>query len=152
MQQDQIASVSQNSTNAPVGCCFCRTMRRLNITDKVLDRLGFSEYWDEHGDWGGRTLTFSNGTRFRIIDTEENEDDSYGYSKDGTYVAQHFYFADWFAIPKIDKGHFDLFFLHEMYECIEQCYPDCLEEFVSKCRQLKMGVYLDDYLKCRVSK
>ena len=91
--------------------CFCRNMKRLNITDGVLDKLGFSEYWDEHGTWGGRTLTFSNDTIFRIIEQEEMEDDSEGYSKDGVYVAQYFYFADWFAIPKIDKGHFDLFFL-----------------------------------------
>lgn len=124
-------------------------MKRLNITDTILDKLGFSEYWDEHCTWGGRTLTFSNGTRFRIIEQEEMDDDSEGYSSDGCYVAAHFYFADWFALPKIDKGHFDLFFLHEMYECIEKCYPDCVEEFVSKCKELKMGSFIDDFLKER---
>jgi hypothetical protein len=122
-------------------------MRRLNITDTVLDRLGFSEYWDEHGDWGGRTLTFSSGQQFRIIETEENEDDSYGYHKDGTYVAKHWWFADWFALPKISKGNFDLFFLHEMYECIKQCYPECLDEFTERCQKLKMGAYIKDYIQ-----
>jgi hypothetical protein len=43
---------------------------KLNITDTILDKLGFSEYQDEHGTWGGRTLTFSDGTRFRIIPDE----------------------------------------------------------------------------------
>ena len=124
-------------------------MKRLNITDKILDKLGFSEYWDEHCTWGGRTLTFSNGTMFRIIEQEEMDDDSEGYSSDGCYVAAHFYFADWFAITETDKGIFDLFFLHEMYECIEKCYPDCIDEFVSKCKELKMGSYIDDFLKER---
>ena len=122
-------------------------MKRLNITDTILDKLGFSEYWDEHGTWGGRTLTFSDGTQFRIMDQEEMDDDTEGHYTGGTYIAHHFSFSGWFAIPKIDKGHFDLFFLHEMYECIRECYPDNLEEFTSKCRQLKMGSYIDDFLK-----
>lgn len=103
-------------------------MRKLNITDTILDKLGFSEYWDEHGTWGGRTLTFSNGTKFRIIEQEEMDDEHDGYGVlsgiESTYVANHFYFAGWFAIPKTDAGHYDLFFLHEMYECIEKEYPD----------------------------
>jgi len=126
-------------------------MRRLNITDKILDKLGFSEYWDEHGTWGGRTLTFSNGTRFRIIEQEEMDDDTCGYLDCGVYVAHHFRFDGFFAIPKTDADNFDLFFLHEMYECLEQNYPDCLDEFVSKCRKLRMGVFIDDFLKHRTT-
>lgn len=122
-------------------------MKRLNLTDTILDKLGFSEYWDEHGTWGGRTLTFKNGVNFRIIDYDETDDDTDGYG-DGAYVAQHFYFTGWFATPKID-GDSDLFFLHEMYECVEKYYPTCLEEFVEKCNRLKMKVYIDDYLLWR---
>lgn len=124
-------------------------MLRLNITDTVLDRLGFSDYWDEDATWGGRTLLFLNGTRFRIISVGETNDDTEGYDINGVYVAAHFSFADWFALPRIDKGSFDLFFLHEMYECLEVCYPDCLEEFVSKCKTLKMGIYIEEFLKER---
>lgn len=120
-------------------------MTRLNITDLVLDKLGFSEYWDEHGTWGSRALTFSNGTHFRIIEQEEMDDDSEGYHKDGNYIAHHFYFAGWFAVPKIDDVHFDLFFLHEMYACIAKYYPDCLEEFVDKCNSVRMGRYIDNH-------
>jgi len=122
-------------------------MNRLNITDKVLDKLGFSEYWDEHCTWGGRTLVFSNGTKFRIIDQEEMDDDSQGYANNGRYVAQHVYFAGWFAMPKVNMVHHDLFFLHEMYECIEKYYPACLPEFLEKCKALKMDGYIEDYLK-----
>lgn len=114
---------------------------RLNITDAILDKLGFSEYWDEHGTWGGRTLEFSNRIKFRIIDQEEQDDDTAGWHEGGSYVSHHFYFAGWFAIPAIE-GHSDLFFLHEMYECIEKYYPTCLDEFIKKCIQLKMGNYI----------
>ena len=130
-------------------------MRKLNLTDTIIDKLGFSEYSDENGTWGGRTLTFKNGVRFRIIDQEEMDDDTDGYSN-GMYIAQHFYFAGWFAYEKIVDEHnlffvceHDLFFLHEMYECIEKYYPTCLEEFVEKCNDLKMKIYIDDFLLSR---
>lgn len=113
-------------------------MNKLNITSQVLDNLGFSEYLDEHCTWGGRTLTFSNGTKFRIIEQCENEDDS-----------DYFYFVGWFAIPKSDAKYYDLFFLHEMYVCIEECYPNCLEEFINKCDNLKMKSYITDFINER---
>lgn len=110
---------------------------KLNITKDVLDRLGFSEYWDEHGTWGGRTLTFSNGTKFRIIEQLQHDDDP------DIYVGDHYYFTGWFATPKSDEGHYDLFFLHEMYNCIKEVYPDCLNEFLQLCHDAKMSVYLE---------
>ena len=119
-------------------------MRKLNLTDKILDKLGFSEYNDEHGTWGGRTLTFRMGTRFRIVDQEEMDDDTEGYGE-GMYIAAHFYFGGWFAWEKIEGEH-DLYFLHEMYECIKKYYPSCVDEFVEKCESLKMKVYIDDYI------
>lgn len=121
-------------------------MSKLNITDRILDKLGFSEYWDENCDWGGRTLTFSNGTRFRIIEQGEMDDDTEGYSPNGRYIANHFHFAGWFALPKTKAPDYDLFFLHEMYECIKKEYPGCLDEFLAKCEKLKMKVYIDEYL------
>lgn len=127
-------------------------MRKLNITDRVLSKLGFSEYWDEDATWGGRTLTFSNGTRFRIIEQEEMDDDMEGYSN-GIYVAHYFCFAGWFALGNTNiDGGCDLFFLHEMYECIEKYYPTCLQEFVDKCKSLKMQIYIDEYLSERAEK
>jgi hypothetical protein len=118
---------------------------KLNITSEVLDKLGFSEYWDEDGTWGGRTLKF-NTQQFRIAEQEETDDDTSGYGIDPTYIANHYYFVGWFAVPKIEANHYNLFFLHEMYECIEKEYPDCLEEFHTKCIILNMGRYLHEYL------
>jgi hypothetical protein len=123
----------------------------LNITDRILDKLGFSEYWDEHGTWGGRTLIFDNGTRFRIVEQSEMDDMYEGYAamshNEPIYVSNHFYFAGWFANPrKMDTTHYDLFFLHQLYECIEKEYPDCLGEFTAKCKELNMYPYIRDYL------
>jgi hypothetical protein len=127
-------------------------MRRLNITERILDKLGFSEYWDEDATWGGRTLTFSNGTSFRIIEQEERDDEDEGYGYEAIYISNHYYFAGYFATPKIYPPYlyYDLFFLHEMYECIEKEYPDCIDEFVANCKDLNMKPYIDDYLNERV--
>jgi len=120
------------------------TFDKLNITDGVLDALGFSDYWDEDGDWGSRILDFENGTRFRIAEMCESDD------KEGLYVAQCFWFSDWYAIPTLlleGQGHTDLFFLHEMYECIAKLYPKCLPEFTCRCNKVKMISYIEEYLK-----
>ena len=127
-------------------------MMKLNITETILDKLGFSEYWDEHGTWGGRTLKFGNGTMFRIIEQEEMDDLHDGYGSKPLYVANHYCFSGWFAIPKIDYMTYNLFFLHEMYECIKKFYPDCLEEFVAKCKELNMKPYIDEYLSNKEKK
>lgn len=121
-------------------------MLKLNLTSTILDKLGFSEYWDEHGTWGGRTLTFKNGVQFRIAEQEEMNDDSDGYGSNPTYVANHYYFTGWFALPKIDAPHHDLFFLHDLLEVIEANYTDCFEEFMVKCNKLNMGPYVNEYL------
>ena len=99
-------------------------MEKIEINGDTLDKLGFSEYWDEHGTWGGRTLTFKNGVRFRII--VQDDTDEYGYDL-GT---ESFYFAPWFAIPKkesVDNFYFET--VADMKECIRLEYPECLELF-----------------------
>lgn len=124
-------------------------MDRLLITSIVLDKLGFSEYCDEDGDWGGRTLTFQNGIQFRIMEQCEIDDDTYGYG-DGKYISHHYCFGGFFAWPKIEGNiHHDLFFIHEMYECLEKHYPSCLEEFIFKLKALKMYTYIEQFLKER---
>ena len=126
-------------------------MRKLLITDDVLDKLGFSEYWDENGDSGGRTLSFNdaNKTMFRILETGQMDDDHYGQYPGGRYTSQEFQFCDWFAIPKItdmQPSYYELYFLHQMYECIKEQYPYCLEEFIELCDKANMKPYIDEYL------
>ena len=74
------------------------------------------------------------------------DDNSEGYSMNGEYVAKHFYFAGWFATPKTD-AHYELFFLHELYECVKNEYPNGLSEFLEKCKTLRMIGYIDEYKK-----
>lgn len=113
-------------------------MRRLNITDDVLDRLGFSEYWDEHGTFGTRTLTFDDGSQFTIVEQEDMVDEY-----EDIYISHHFYFCGSFSRPRLEPHiTFYLFFLDEMYQCISQYYPHCLEEFLQRCHKAKMKVYL----------
>lgn len=120
-----------------------RVTIKLNITEDVLDKLGFSEYWDEHGTWGGRTLIFKDDTRFRIVEQCQMDDDTDGYGIDGTYQSDHYHFRGSFCDKSLkNMDDVDLFFLHELYDCIEKVYPHCLKEFKEKCIELKMGSYL----------
>jgi hypothetical protein len=126
-------------------------MKKLNITEAVLDKLGFSEYWDENGTSGTRTLQFGDGERFQIVEQEEMDDSYEGYSgmvgSKPEYVSQHFFFLD-----KNEKNSahkikcYDLFFLHEMYLCVKEVIPGCLEEFVSICESVNMKPYIDSYI------
>lgn len=51
----------------------------MRITDKLLDVLGFSEYWDNHGTSGCRTLTICKDKYLRIVEVDETEDQNEGY-------------------------------------------------------------------------
>lgn len=119
-------------------------MSKLNITSRVLDKLGFSEYWDENGTGGCRTLAFNSGDKLRIYEQDEMDDNTEGYSKDGIYIANHYCFSSHWATPKItgNRIYRDLFFLQDLYEVIFEYYPDSLTEFIEKCIELKMIAYI----------
>lgn len=108
------------------------------ITDKVLDKLGFSEYWDEDGDWGGRTLIFESGDRLRIIDFGEKDLDDDGHTSHGKYSPQHYSFNDFFAIPKLSNYTRELLVLSDLKQVVKDCYPKSYDEFIKKCTSLKM--------------
>src|SRR5690348_1840140 len=117
----------------------------LLITDRVLDRLGFSPYWDEHCTWGGRTITFGEKeASIRIIDQEEMDDDTEGNWFDGSHVSPHFRYAGWFDVPKTD-GDSDLYFLHQLYDVVKYKCPDFLNEFKERCAKNNMKAYIDSY-------
>jgi len=115
-------------------------MIRLNITDDVLDKLGFTDYWDEDGTWGGRSLVFKSGS-FRIYEQRQMDDEEKGYGKNPKYLSQHWKFYGWFALP-VTEGEHDLFFLHEMFDCLKKFYPQFVEDFKEKCRIVHMESYL----------
>ena len=117
-------------------------MSKLNITDDVLDKLGFGEYMDGTGDYGTRTLVFKNGQAFRIVEQDQKDDDTDGHWTGGIYLSNKWYFSGSFAIPEIKTKDSDLYFIHEMYNCINQNYPECTEEFYENCKKVKMEKYL----------
>lgn len=118
-------------------------MNKLPLTEDVLNRLGFSEYWDENCTWGGRTIKFSNGDTLRIIQYLVDEDDNYGYGG-GKYQGEYYSYAGWFDIPKREhKYHGELFFLHELYDLILTVIPNSIDEFINRCKEHKMNYYLN---------
>lgn len=115
---------------------------RLPVTSFVLDHLGFHEYHDEHGTWGYRWLIIGDN-KFEITEIGETVDDSDGYADWGTFKSDH-----WSYNKGKKNTHYELFFLHEMYQCIQSEFPvEFLAEFESICRKNKMGVYIDSYLQ-----
>jgi len=94
----------------------------IKITDDILDILGFTEYWDENGSWGGRILKFKDGQWFQIIQSSEDD-----FGKE--YKEDKYSFAGWFANPKIDCGSYDLETIGDMTNCILEQYPNYLKEF-----------------------
>jgi hypothetical protein len=120
---------------------------KLNITEDVLDKLGFTEYWDENGTSGGRTLHFeTSNDRLRVNEQCQMDDCYEGYNPKGAeYVSQHWSFLGWFATPKVDDDY-DLFFLHEIYEVIKKHYPKSLNEFVERCEKVLMGGFIKSYI------
>lgn len=112
-------------------------MNKLNLTDGVLNKLGFSEYVDGAGDFGSRALTFKDGHKIIIWEIDEKEDDTDGYSIDGKYVSNHYCGTNWNA----------LFFLHDIYEEIITNHENYELEFIDICRSIKMDAYIYDYIK-----
>lgn len=118
-------------------------MEILNLTDSILDKFGFSEYWDDNGDSGTRTLTFSDGTILTIVEVLEHINDNNIYYYQIIIVI--------WDIKLYLKNSFeqDLYFLHDLFEIIELFYSNCMEEFIEKCKELKIINYIESYLNYR---
>ena len=113
----------------------------LLLSDKALDWLGFTEYWDLNGDTGDRRLDLGgDGVKYLIWETCDKEDDADGYGYHPVQCITHYFFKGDF------KGH--LYFLHEMYEDIkEKRTSDELGVFLEKCKRANMMPYIESYLK-----
>ncbi len=120
----------------------------LLLTDRVLDRLGFSEYWDEHCTWGGRTITFGDkDVLIRVVDQEEMDDDTEGNWFDGSHISNHYSYSGWFDIGGNKDDYSDLYFLHQLYEVVKFKCPQYLDEFKERCFKNNMKAYIESYEK-----
>jgi len=115
----------------------------LLLTNKLLDTLGFTEYWSGCGDFGDRRLQLVEsvpGALYQIWVIDESEDPESGYSTSPQYNSQHFSTEDWGTI----------YFLHELYEDIKlKRTEEELTAFVTliKKRGVNMGSYIESYLE-----
>lgn len=119
----------------------------LLLSDRVLDRLGFSPYNDEHCTWGGRTLTLGkdeNIFSFRIIDQEEMDDDTEGNWFDGSHINASFSYSGSFD-RKNKNDYSDLYFLHQLYEVVKHLCPQHLDEFKKRCADNNMKNAIESY-------
>lgn len=109
------------------------------ITDRVLDKLGFSEYWAGSGDYSSRILTFSNDDSLEITDFDEKDDDTDGYTTWGTYQPQHFDICSHVNKKNMTNNeYYNLVFLEDLHLAIRNHWSNCEQEFVDKCTKLKM--------------
>jgi hypothetical protein len=122
--------------------------QELLITQRVLDRLGFGEYWDEHGTWGTRTLSLvSTDVELFILDEqEEMDDDMEGHHVGGAHVAQTW---QWNGVRnnKLNSGNsiYQVYFLHQLYDIIAAFYPTKLALFEQKAYEANLARYVLSY-------
>ena len=118
------------------------------ITDKVLDTLGFCEYWSGCGDFGTRMVgekisEHQYSKSYTIVEEDEMDDDSLGYSGSPKYSARHYH------SPFSSKKHRSIYFLHDLYEDISENAPEVLDLFIEKTKEngVNMYPYIKSYLE-----
>lgn len=118
----------------------------IRLTDKMLDVLGFSEYWAGNSDtYGERTFGIEGEKLYWLGCTDESEDPCSGYCESAVYQAEYFHTAVMYDYKK----YRDVYFLHDLYEDIATFAPELLEMFVEKTKEkgVNMHPYIQSYLK-----
>lgn len=114
--------------------------KELLITDKVLDVLGFGEYWAGASEYGERSFGIEGVELYRIVEHDEMDDPACGYgSTPPEYSSCHY------SKPFKSKTMGNIYFLHELYESIAETTPTLLEMFVEKTKE--KGVNMYPYIK-----
>ena len=116
----------------------------LRLTYRMLDVLGFTEYWaGGSDDYGERTFGISGVKIYWLGCISESEDPCSGYCKEPVYQAEKFRTA--FKYGK-DKN---IYFLHDLYDDIKENAPEVLEIFIEKTREngVNMYSYIESYLE-----
>lgn len=124
------------------------------MCDRVLDLLGFTEYWDNNGDSGDRKLWLME-TIFTITDNDQRDAGDYGL----VYIP---FSPQYFTLKEVHRVNISgeayivkdnlwetIHFLHELYDLIWQYGKlSDMEEFKSKCtKENGLKHYIDSYEK-----
>jgi len=118
--------------------------KELLITDKVLDVLGFSEYWAGASEYGERSFGIQGVEIYRIVENDEMNDPELGYGNNAPeYNACHY------SKPFSAKTFGRIYFLHELYESIAESNPNILQMFVEKTKEqgVNMYPYIESWLE-----
>jgi len=119
--------------------------KELLLTNKVLDILGFSEYWAGASEYGERAFGKKISENqyeswYRIVENDEMDDPTCGYGGgEPEYSSCHY------SHPFGAKSMGSIYFLHELYESIAENSPDVLGLFVEKTKE--KGVNMYPYIK-----
>lgn len=112
------------------------THKSLQFTDRIADLIGFGEYSGGYC-FGTRSLWFGNGASLILTRVNEMEDGSDGLSDTGDFIGEHFVYDS-----KTLNSQLEIFFLHDLYQCIKEEWPEYLQSFVATCKMLKMQSYI----------
>ena len=117
--------------------------QELRIDDTVLDKLGFSEYWDNNGDSGERNFRFGDDV-FSITCYDQKDDETDGYASWGRYQSESYGVG---LRHRNTDFYRKIHFLHDLYEAILAITPNLVQPFMDKCRENLMHEYIEDYVK-----
>lgn len=127
--------------------------KELLLTDKVLDTLGFTEYWGDCGESGTRTLNLGGKVGderltskneypvYHIHEMDETEDPEagYGFGKP-EYSPCHYVTKDWHT----------MYFLHEMWEdIVSRRTSEEIQKFIEITMKPGVNMYpfIESYIK-----
>jgi hypothetical protein len=117
--------------------------RELLLTERILDKLEFSEYHSSCGEFGSRWFGIKISEHqfqtpvYRLWEIDEKDDDCDGYCKDANYVARY-----WCS----ENFSTALYFLHDLYEDIKANTPELLPLLEKRAKKINMLPYIESYL------
>lgn len=111
--------------------------KELPLTDKMLDKLGFTEYHDGSGDSGDRRFG-----KYKLWSIDEKDDSADGY---GSWAPE--YSAKYFCSDHRAVQFRSIYFLHDLYEDIKINNPEELDAFIEKTKRVNMYPFIKSYLE-----
>jgi hypothetical protein len=106
---------------------------KIPVTDLVLEKIGFTDYDDEHCTWGNRRLMFGNMAAWYKLQIVEYCDYP---EENGREVG--FSYQGWFEIipnPKPNNA-WDIITVRDIYKIIYLYHPEWLNVFKQKLQKL----------------
>lgn len=103
----------------------------LPVTDDLLERLGFTDYDDEHGTWGNRRLRFGDFTRGEYDKWYVLQIMDFGDYPEDNDRPEGFVYAGWFEYlpPYKTNDGWDINTVRDLYKIIYLYHKQWLPDF-----------------------